>query len=101
MGSAIDVALPYYPGTQPAFVPALVRHALVLPNDSFHYGVMYAARSSPFEILVTLVYCAAPELHSGRRVRYASLTMHDLNYFREHLDVFAEMAKKRGSDARS
>src|SRR5580692_1379598 len=23
--------------------------------------------------------------------------MHDLNYFREHLDVFAEMAKKRGT----
>ncbi len=22
--------------------------------------------------------------------------MHDLNYFRDHLDVFAEMAKKRG-----
>src|SRR5215471_8349197 len=22
--------------------------------------------------------------------------MHDLNYFREHLDVFADMAKKRG-----
>jgi hypothetical protein len=46
VGSAIDVALPYYPGTQPAFVPALVRHALVLPNDSFHYGVMYATRTS-------------------------------------------------------
>jgi seryl-tRNA synthetase len=24
--------------------------------------------------------------------------MHDLNYFREHLDVFAEMAKKRGAE---
>jgi hypothetical protein len=36
VGSAIDVARPYYPGTQPAFVPALIRHALVLPNDSFH-----------------------------------------------------------------
>src|SRR5207302_2852811 len=24
-------------------------------------------------------------------------TMHDLNYFRDHLDVFAEMAKKRGA----
>ena len=23
--------------------------------------------------------------------------MHDLNYFREHLDVFAEAAKKRGA----
>ncbi len=23
--------------------------------------------------------------------------MHDLNYFRDHLDVFAEMAKKRGA----
>ena len=23
--------------------------------------------------------------------------MHDLNYFREHLDLFAEMAKKRGT----
>src|SRR5438270_14082073 len=24
--------------------------------------------------------------------------MHDLSYFREHLDVFTEMAKKRGAD---
>ena len=41
-GSTIDAALPYYPGTQPAFVSALIRHALVLPNNNFHYGVMYA-----------------------------------------------------------
>jgi hypothetical protein len=41
-GSDIAVALPYYPGTQPAFVRATIRHALVLPNDNFHYGVMYA-----------------------------------------------------------
>jgi hypothetical protein len=44
-GSDIDVALPYYPGTQPAFVRATVRHSLVLPNSSFHYGVKYAATS--------------------------------------------------------
>jgi hypothetical protein len=42
-GSDIGVALPYYPGTQPAFVRATIRHALVLPNDNYHYGVMYAA----------------------------------------------------------
>src|SRR4029077_2990118 len=29
-------------------------------------------------------------------VRYSLWTMHDLNYFRDHLDVFAEMEKKRG-----
>src|SRR5208282_3624555 len=28
-------------------------------------------------------------------LRYAHSTMHDLSYFREHLDVFAEMAKRR------
>ena len=28
---------------------------------------------------------------------YSATTMHDLNYFRDHLDVFAEMAKKRGT----
>jgi seryl-tRNA synthetase len=28
-------------------------------------------------------------------LRYASRTMHDLSYFRDHLDEFAEMAKKR------
>jgi hypothetical protein len=44
-GSDIEVALPYYPGTQPAFVRATVRHSLVLPNNSFHYGVKYAATS--------------------------------------------------------
>src|SRR5260221_11548735 len=30
-------------------------------------------------------------------LRYPSTTMHDLNYFRDHLDVFAEMANKRGA----
>jgi len=40
---AMDAALPYYPGTQPVFVSALIRHALVLPNNNFRYGVMYAA----------------------------------------------------------
>jgi seryl-tRNA synthetase len=29
--------------------------------------------------------------------RYPSNTMHDLNYFRDHLDLFAEMAKKRNT----
>src|ERR1700739_179013 len=28
-------------------------------------------------------------------LRYAARTMHDLSYFRDHLDEFAEMAKKR------
>src|SRR5260370_6161628 len=31
----------------------------------------------------------------GAALRYSFRTMHDLSYFREHLDVFAEMAKKR------
>jgi seryl-tRNA synthetase len=31
----------------------------------------------------------------GSALRYSFRTMHDLSYFREHLDVFAEMAKKR------
>jgi seryl-tRNA synthetase len=30
-----------------------------------------------------------------RSVRYPLRTMHDLGYFREHLDVFADMAKRR------
>ena len=29
--------------------------------------------------------------------RYSSNTMHDLNYFRDHLDLFADMAEKRGT----
>jgi len=29
--------------------------------------------------------------------RYPSNPMHDLSYFREHLDLFAEMARKRGA----
>lgn len=35
-------------------------------------------------------------LHSPSGVRYSFVTMHDLNYFREHLDVFAEMGRRRG-----
>lgn len=42
-GSALEVALPYYPGTELMFVGALVRHALVLPNNNFHYGAIYAS----------------------------------------------------------
>src|SRR5271157_2884788 len=34
-------------------------------------------------------------LSLGVRLRYAHRIMHDLSYFREHLDVFAEMAKRR------
>src|SRR2546425_1995716 len=37
-----------------------------------------------------------PKLQGSCGLRYPLLTMHDLNYFRDHLDVFAEMAKKRG-----
>jgi len=28
-------------------------------------------------------------------LRYSSIAMHDLNFFRDHLDLFAEMARKR------
>src|SRR5579863_10740106 len=31
----------------------------------------------------------------GTALRYSFRPMHDLSYFREHLDVYAEMAKKR------
>jgi seryl-tRNA synthetase len=40
-----------------------------------------------------LFLLSTPKLH----FRYSSKPMHDLGYFREHLDVFAEMAKKRGA----
>jgi len=40
-GSEIDVALPYYPGMEPPFVRATIRHSLALPNNNFHYGVKY------------------------------------------------------------
>jgi len=39
------------------------------------------------------VSLSTPELF----FRYASISMHDLSYFREHLEVFADMAKKRGA----
>jgi seryl-tRNA synthetase len=39
---------------------------------------------------------ASKQLHSRAGVRYSLWAMHDLNYFRDHLDVFAEMEKKRG-----
>ena len=39
---------------------------------------------------------ACTHLHSASGVRYSFLTMHDLSYFREHLEAFAEMAKRRG-----
>src|SRR5574340_1026069 len=35
------------------------------------------------------------EVDARRGVRYSVATMHDLSYFRDHLDVFADMAKRR------
>src|SRR5690242_21029464 len=35
------------------------------------------------------------QLHSKAGVRYSFQTVHDLNYFRDHLDLFKEMARKR------
>ena len=40
--------------------------------------------------------CGSPQLHWGQRLRYAHTPMHDLNFFRQHLDLFAEMKEKRG-----
>src|SRR5438270_9730544 len=33
--------------------------------------------------------------NSQQRMEPATFTMHDLSYFREHLDVFSDMAKRR------
>src|SRR6266446_6597281 len=38
-----------------------------------------------------------PALQGSCGLRYPSRAMHELNYFRDHLDLFAEMAKKRGT----
>jgi hypothetical protein len=35
------VAVPFYVATPPSFVIGSVRHVTVLPNQNFHYGVMY------------------------------------------------------------
>jgi hypothetical protein len=32
-------------------------------------------------------------------IRYSSIPMHDLGYFREHLDLFADMAAKSGASS--
>jgi len=40
---------------------------------------------------------ATPPYKADAVLRYPSKAMHDLNYFRDHLDVFAEMAKRRGA----
>lgn len=41
IGCEIEVAVPFYPGTPPSFVIGSIRHVTVLPNQNFHYGVMY------------------------------------------------------------
>jgi PilZ domain len=43
VGAEIEVAVPFYLGTPPAFVGASVRHVTVLPGNNFQYGVMYAS----------------------------------------------------------
>src|SRR6266436_7669663 len=49
------------------------------------------------ELTTTEVLQCNLALQASGRLRYPSTTMHDLNYFRDHLDVFADMAKKRGA----
>ena len=46
IGCEIDVAVPFYVGTPPAFVRGSVRHVTVLPGNSFQYGVMYVNRAA-------------------------------------------------------
>ena len=41
IGCELEVAVPFYVGTPPSFVIGSVRHVTVLPNENFHYGVMY------------------------------------------------------------
>jgi hypothetical protein len=43
VGGEIDVAVPFYPGTPPAFVRGSVRHVTALPGNNFQYGVMYVS----------------------------------------------------------
>ncbi len=47
------------------------------------------------ELTTTEVLQCNLALQAPGGLRYPSTSMHDLNYFRDHLDVFAEMAKKR------
>ena len=43
IGSQIEAAVPFYPGTPPSFVLGTVRHVTALPNHNFQYGVMYVS----------------------------------------------------------
>ena len=43
VGAEIEVAVPFYVGTPPAFVRGSVQHVTALPGNSFQYGVMYAS----------------------------------------------------------
>jgi hypothetical protein len=51
IGCEIDVAVPFYVGTPPAFVRGSVRHVTALPGNNFQYGVMYvhAAAGHPHQ----------------------------------------------------
>jgi hypothetical protein len=60
-GSDIDVALPYYPGMEPPFVRATIRHSLVFPNNRFHYGVKYAPINKISKSLVVRIPRGAVE----------------------------------------
>ncbi len=46
VGSEIEVAVPFYPGTPPAFVRGSVRHVTALPGNNFQYGVMYVSAAA-------------------------------------------------------
>jgi hypothetical protein len=43
VGSQVEAAVPFYPGTPPSFVLGAIRHVTALPNRNFHYGVMYVS----------------------------------------------------------
>lgn len=46
-GAEIGAAVPFYPGSQPVFVAATIRHVDALPIHNYHYGVMYTPTKKP------------------------------------------------------
>src|SRR5262249_8133797 len=84
-------------GAPAIFVTASIRHVLTIASRSlFRYDAAFARKGIGSGRTAGLLAGDARVPWPVRQSVMLSLPMHELNYCREHLEVFAEMAKKRG-----
>src|SRR5713101_196582 len=68
----------------------------ILPASSAGPALNSAKSGRRSRRLPPIAFFSSQHSPLAASVRYSYAAVHDLNYFRDHLDLFAEMAKRRG-----